>query len=73
MTTKQVKFRDNDGEIHGGILLDNNYIVCGCCGTVFNLKEELEENNSCFEILKEYKWISFEEYILDDEDDRTED
>lgn len=39
METKQVKFIDTEGEEQGGILVDNKYIICGCCGGVFEVDE----------------------------------
>lgn len=40
MIAKQVDFYDNENqEFHGGILIDNDYIICGCCGGVFEVKE----------------------------------
>lgn len=41
MLVKQVKFRiigDSD-EIFGGIMVDNQYIICGCCGSVFEVND----------------------------------
>ena len=56
---KQVKFVDFENEIHGGILNENeNYIICGCCGGVFEKNE--------VKILKVYDWINIEEAILED-------
>lgn len=39
MTTRQVKFKDPDGEILGGILVNDEFIICGCCGGVFEMEE----------------------------------
>lgn len=68
MKTKQVKFRDLDTVLHGGILVDDKYIICGCCGGVIEVSDEM-----C-EIVEEYEdWVSFEEDIVDSLDDETED
>ena len=32
--TKQVIFCDQEGTVHAGLLLDDGYIVCGCCGSL---------------------------------------
>ena len=63
MTTKQVKFLDkNNQEIHGGILVNNEALICGCCGGVF-IKDEWE--NSGIEIVKEYNyWVNLDEEII---------
>ena len=37
---KQIKFI-YDGVISGGILIDDNTIICGCCGGIFK-KDEVE-------------------------------
>lgn len=68
MKTKQVKFRDPDMVLHGGILVDDKYIICGCCGGVF------EVSDGMCEIVEEYEnWVSFEEDIVDSLDDETGD
>lgn len=68
MNVKQVKFLDADRHIHGGILVDDKYIICGCCGGVFDVKDDE------IEIIEVYEnWVSFEEEIVDSLDDETED
>lgn len=38
---KQIKFYDKEDELsHGGILLDNGDVICGCCGGLFKKDEE---------------------------------
>lgn len=54
----QVKFHQGDGEF-GGILIDNRYLICGCCGGVF----DLEEDDIIIE--KVYEWIDISDTILD--------
>ena len=49
MTTKQVKFLDkNSQEILGGILIDDETLICGCCGGVFD-KDEWEDDKANIE------------------------
>ena len=60
-STKQVKFRDlRKGEIHGGILLENGDVICGCCGGIVPRDEA--------EICEAYKdWIGLDEEICGDD------
>ena len=60
---KQIKFKDlDDNTIHGGILLDNGDVVCGCCGGLF---EEIEKGIT-WECLTEMDdWINLDDAILD--------
>ena len=64
MTTKQVKFLDkNSQEILGGILIDDETLICGCCGGVFD-KDEWEDYG--IEILKEYNnWANISNEIIE--------
>ena len=42
MLTKQCVFKDEDGNLTGGIYIeigDEKYIICGCCGGVFELED----------------------------------
>lgn len=39
MYCKQIKFMDADGELRGGILMENG-VICGCCGGFFELDDE---------------------------------
>ena len=40
MLTQQVQFWDDDNkEWFGGIMIDNEYIICGCCGSVYECNE----------------------------------
>lgn len=52
---RQIRFRiiDEDYEDgYGGILFDERWIICGCCGTVFDLLED------DIEILEEFdEWM----------------
>ena len=57
---KQVKFIDNEGETHGGIFNEQEgYIICGCCGGIFE-KDEVK-------IADVYYWIDLDETILGDD------
>lgn len=56
MEVKQVKFLPSGEEVYqGGIMVDNTYIICGCCGGVFEM-EEVEK----YETLP---WINISEEI----------
>lgn len=60
MLTEQVRFRcciEKDEE-YGGILVDNKYVICGCCGGVF----ELDDGE--VEILEKLRWVPISEEIL---------
>ena len=59
---KQIKFYDKvNEEIHGGILLDDGDVICGCCG---GLIESDDFKEDC-EVLEEYcTWISLDEEII---------
>ena len=57
---QQVKFIDNEGEIHGGIFNEQEeYIICGCCGGIFE-KDEVK-------IIRVYNWADLDEVILGDD------
>lgn len=54
--TKQVLFLDLEGVVHAGLLLDDGYIVCGCCGSLMEPGDYL--------LLHVYKeWVDIEEEI----------
>ena len=59
MFTRQVIFKDEKGTIFGGIYVefdDERYIICGCCGGVFDADE--------VEIVKTFEdWVNIEEEI----------
>lgn len=66
MITKQCKFTDFDGIVHGGIYvmtngqvedLENDYIICGCCGTIFEL-DDIED----YSIYK--TWVNISDEII---------
>lgn len=61
---KQVLFIDDENNAHGGILLDDGSVICGCCGSVF----EADEANDTFTIIKVFStWIDLDEEICGDE------
>lgn len=39
MEAKQVGFIPEDEELHYGIMVNNEFIICGCCGGVFEINE----------------------------------
>ena len=63
MEIKQVKFKDTNFEgnnILGGIMVDNKFVICGCCGGVFEVEE--------VEILEVYKvWLNISDEIRGEE------
>ena len=59
MLTQQVQFWDDDNkEWFGGIMIDNEYIICGCCGSVLELNEFEEK-----EVIEYEDWVNIEEEI----------
>lgn len=63
MTTKQVKFFDKENqEFHGGILINDETLICGCCGSVF-IKDEWDDLGIV--IITEYNtWMNLDEEIM---------
>ena len=60
MIAQQVQFNDKnigEGEMLGGIMVDNEYIICGCCGGIFEVEEVGKEN------IFPLKWINISEEI----------
>ena len=71
---KQVRIYDRkDGAFHGGILLDDGSVVCGCCGGVFSADEVSSDLNKTNEsithfIVEEYKfWVDLDAEICGDD------
>lgn len=61
MTVKQVEFYDGENqECHSGILIDNDYIICGCCGGVFEVSELDADKISIYD-----EWINIEDTICE--------
>lgn len=66
METKQVKFHIVGEEgFYGGILINNRYLICGCCGGVYDLEQDEEFEDEV--VIDEYFdfWVPLSEYILD--------
>jgi hypothetical protein len=64
MEARQVMFRDPEGNILGGIFVDDgcdSYIICGCCGGVFEYEEIGDDN------IKFLPWTNIDEVIKGDE------
>lgn len=64
MNVRQVIFKDLEGNTLGGIFVDDgcdSYIVCGCCGGVFEYEEIGDDN------IKFLPWVNIDEEIRGDE------
>lgn len=63
MKTKQVKFFDRENqEVHSGILINDETLICGCCGGVF-IKDEWHDLG--ITIMEEYTdWMNLDEEIM---------
>ena len=65
--TKQIMFFDMEDEPHtkhGGIMLDNGDVVCGCCGGVF----KAADHGETWEFIKEFDfWVNLDEEICGDD------
>ena len=58
MKTEQVVFYHYaDNTEYGGILIDDKYVICGCCGGVF----ELDDGE--IEIVAKLNWVNISEEI----------
>ena len=56
---KQIKFRDFEDVVRGGILdTEKNIVICACCGGVFEVEE------IAIDEVYEY-WVDFTEDIID--------
>lgn len=61
MKIEQVYFyHSEDDEFYGGILIDDKYVICGCCGGVFDLED------GKIKIYEKLPWIDISEAILGD-------
>ena len=57
MLTRQVKFIDENETVLGGIMINDDYIICGCCGGVIETEDVT--------ILEIYDtWINISEEII---------
>ena len=60
MIAKQVSFWDKDNEKwKGGIMIDNQYIICGCCGSVFECKDLKKEEVMPYDV-----WVDISDEII---------
>ena len=64
---KQIKFKDLENNIvHGGIMMDDGNVICGCCGGIIE-SDEFEGNNKTHIILKVFpNWVNLDEEICGD-------
>lgn len=62
---KQIRFKDLENNvIHGGILLDDGNVICGCCG---GLLEGIEEGTT-WKALEVYNyWVELDAEICGDD------
>lgn len=58
--TKQVIFCDQEGTVHAGLLLDDGYIVCGCCGSLIE-----PDDYVLFHVYE--NWVDIEQEICGDD------
>ena len=58
---KQIRFYDiENNEVHGGIMLDNGNVICGCCGGLM----EKDEEGTVWRTINVYdNWINLDEEI----------
>ncbi len=62
MTIKQVEFWDKDNKRwKGGIMVDNRYIICGCCGSVFECSDLKKEEIQPYNV-----WVDISDEIIGD-------
>lgn len=60
MKTQQIKFHvQGEQSNHGGILVDDKYIICGCCGSVFEMDDE-----EVIVIEKYNYWVALDDEII---------
>lgn len=66
MNVQQVKFRTADALDYwfGGIMVDDEYIICGCCGGVFD-KEDMSDGTVCE--IQLLGWVNISDEIKGDE------
>ena len=66
MKVHQIKFRTEDSPVKwlGGIMVDDDYIICGCCGSVFNC--DAFSDGTVLEI-RPLKWVDISDAIKGDD------
>lgn len=66
----QVKVYDKDNDLtFGGIRVDDDYIICGCCGSAIEKEDfdtpENPDADAPFTLMETYDcWVNFSKYIL---------
>ena len=66
---KQVKIKDLENanardSVHGGIMLDDGSVICGCCGGIC----PADERGETWELIEEYEdWVNLDCEILGDD------
>lgn len=60
MEVMQVQFIE-DGECFGGIMVNHEFIICGCCGGVLEVAEIGEEN------IFPLSWVNISDEIQGDD------
>ena len=62
---KQCKILDmENGGYHGGILLDDGSVICGCCGSIL----PADERDETWHLEKVYEdWTNISEEIMGDD------
>lgn len=65
MKAQQVKFHlKGEKGFLGGVLIDNRYLICGCCGGVYDLTEDIGSFNPEVRIDEYYDdWSDISDYI----------
>lgn len=66
---KQCKIFDIENKkVHGGILLDDGSVICGCCGGLIEADEIGDNNDSTHRVLRVYEnWIDLTFEICGDD------
>lgn len=60
MKTTQIKFFDSDNNCWcGGILVNDDYVICGCCGGGFPLSELDSDKIIYFQ-----RWVNISDEIM---------
>ena len=66
METQQILFQDGEANLLGGILLNDRYIICGCCGGVIDL-EDPDDSEGVAIIRKFSIWVDISSEIIGEE------
>lgn len=59
MEVDQILFTDSEGTLNGGLLVDHQRVICGCCGSVFLATE--------VKIVRHLSWVNISSAIGGDE------